>query len=54
MDLLKQQIAAIVEDLEGKKSLLKDSEFKDIPPEYVGTAVYGYVIDQLKGLIKNG
>lgn len=52
MDLLKEQITDIVEDLEHKQSIMRDKELEDVPAEYIGEAVYGYVIDQLKGLIK--
>ena len=54
METLKQQITDILEDLERKNRILKESSFEDVPPQYVGSAVYGYVIDQLKGLIDNG
>ena len=54
VETLKQQITDILEDLERKNRILKESSFEDVPPQYVGSAVYGYVINQLKGLIDNG
>lgn len=51
MSISKEQITDILKDLEQKHGLLEDKELNGVPAEYVGMAVYGYVIRQLKGLI---
>lgn len=51
MEIKKSEIQAIVDDLKAKKDRLEGRSVNDVPPEYMGAAVYAYVIDQLKGLI---
>ena len=51
MQIEKKEIQGILEDLEKKNKIIERQDLKGVPGEYVGTAIYGYVIDQLKGLI---
>ncbi|MCU6603783.1 hypothetical protein OCO53_25420 [Peribacillus frigoritolerans] len=56
MIIEKQQIQAIIEDLNAKKDRLEERKqpLNDVRPEHMGAAIYSHVISQLKGLLPNG
>lgn len=53
MIIEKEQITAILDDLESKKENIEGREgyMKDVPPNYVASAIYSHVINELRGLM---